>query len=126
VFGKEFRRTTLSIEKFSLDASPKNNYVNLILNDVKNFDYWKENNEFHPAIRALNTLLLDLPPHGQEYMKQEIQLIFAFEKNVSVISHWADVNRIYQKTMTWIWPNLLQEYFQAKPKNPQPTMLGES
>jgi len=113
-------------EKFSLNADPKNNYVNLLLNDIKNFNFWKENRKFHETIRALIILLLDLPPAGQEYMKQEVELMYAYENNVSLIRYWLDINHIYQKAMTWIWPNLLQEYFQAKPRNPQPMTLGEA
>jgi hypothetical protein len=112
-------------ETFSLNGDPRQNYVNLILNDMKNYNFWKENRKFTESVRALDILLLDLPPAGQEYLKGEIDVIFAFEKNVNSISTWAELNRMYQKTMGWVWPNILQEYFTAKPRNPQPMTLGE-
>jgi hypothetical protein len=76
-------------------------------------------------VKALGVLLLDLPPAGQEYMKQEIELMCAFEKDVGVIGTWESLYRIQQKILTWIWPNMLQEYFSAKPRNPNPTAIGE-
>ena len=115
----------MSEEKFSLNADPKNNYVNLILNDIRNFNFMKQNDDWWGAMKALGILLLDLPPAGQEYMKPEINLMYQFEKNADAIRYWEDAHRIFQKVMTWVWPNILQEYFSAKPRNPQPMTLGE-
>jgi len=115
----------VSEEKFSLNGDPRNNYVNLILNDIKNFNFLKQNEEWWGAMNALGILLLDLPPSGQDYLKLEIDLMYKFEKDADVIRYWEDANRIFQKVMTWIWPNMLQEYFSVKPRNPQPTTLGE-
>ena len=81
---------------------------------------------FLEAVNALGILLTDLPPTGQEYLKQEIELTYNFEnKSTGFIPSWEKANRMYQKAMDWIWPNILQEYFNAKPRNPQPTTLGE-
>jgi hypothetical protein len=120
------RRGEMSEETFSINGDPRNNYVNLILNDMKNFNFYNQNRMFPEAVKALGILLSDLPPTGQEYMKQEIELIYEFDgKSTSAIPTWEKASRMYQKAISWVWPNMLQEYFQAKPRNPQPTTLGE-
>jgi hypothetical protein len=119
------RRLELSSEKFSLSADPKMNYVNLVLNDMKIFNSWYSagNNVFQTA-RALRSLVLDLPPEGQEFMKEEKDDLVEWEHTKFIYSY-ALLGEAYQKVMTWVWPNLLQEYFNAKPRNPQPSTLGE-
>jgi hypothetical protein len=117
----------LSEEKFSLDGNPKNNYVNIILNDMKNYNFYKQNGMFHQAVKAVAILLSDLPPIGQDYMKEEIELCYKFEsKSTGAIPTWEKANRMYQKVIGWVWPNMLQEYFNAKPRNPKPTTLGDA
>jgi hypothetical protein len=116
----------LSEEKFSLNADPRSNYVNLILNDMKDFNLQaKLQTDFIITVRALRALLVDLPPSGQEYMKQELEETMLFEEDVNRIRDYTTAIKIYQKAISWVWPNMLQEYFQAKPRNPKPTTLGD-
>lgn len=77
------------------------------------------------TVRALRSLILDLPPAGQEYLKEELDRTISYEKNVGVFSDKTDLLKAYQKTMGWVWPNILQEFFRAKPRNPNPTAIGE-
>jgi len=117
----------LSEEKFSLNGDPRLNYINLILNDMKNFNNWysQQRNIFQTG-RALRVLLLDLPPAGQEYMKTEKNDLVEWEHSKLVlVGGYQAIGQAYQKAIAWIWPNILQDFFKAKPKNPQPTTLGE-
>jgi hypothetical protein len=114
----------MSGEKFSLNGDPRVNYVNLILNDMKVFNYWFSafSNIFQTG-RALRALILDLPPDGQEFMKAERDDLVEWQRS-SLVHDYTRLGKAYEKAMTWIWPNLLQAYFNAKPRNPQPTTLG--
>ena len=112
-------------EKFSLNADPRNNYVNLILNDMRTFEAWySDQHNGYMTGRALRALLLDLPPAGQQYMKTELDDLVEWEHS-KLMRSYSNLGNAYKKAMSWIWPNLLQEYFQAKPRNPQPTTIGE-
>ena len=114
-------------EKFSLNADPRNNYVNLILNEMKDFNFYaKTQRNIIATVRTLRSLLFNLPPSGQQYMRAEIAKTLAFEDNLDEIPNYEAALKIYQKAIEWIWPNILQEYFQAKPRNPQPPTLGET
>jgi hypothetical protein len=114
-------------DKFSLDADPRNNYVNLILNEMKDFNHQAKTQwDIAVAVHTLRSLLLNLPPSGQECLKEEIAKTINYEYNVGLIPNYDVALKIYQKAMAWIWPNILQEYFNAKPRNPQPTTLGET
>jgi hypothetical protein len=116
----------LTEEAFSLNGDPRNNYINLILNDMKIFNAWysSQKNTFETA-RALRALLLDLPPPGQEYMKDELYDLVQNWEHSKFWQSYKEMGTAYQKAIAWIWPNMLQEYFSAKPRNPQPTTLGE-
>ena len=113
-------------EKFSLDADPRNNYVNMILNDMKNFDYWIQRNDDLYAGYAFRTLVFDLPPSGQKYLKDVMEKVVRWSIDTSVLGSCEVLLENYQKVMAWVWPNILQEYALAKPRNPQPTTLGET
>jgi hypothetical protein len=93
---------------------------------MKIFNAWysSQRNCFETA-RALRALLLDLPPQGQEYMKDELQDLVQNWQQSRFGKSYELMGATYQKAIAWIWPNILQEYFQAKPRNPQPATLGE-
>ena len=117
----------MSEEKFSLNADPRNNYINLILNDMKIFDYlYSLQANIFATARALRALLLDLPPKGQEYMREELADLVQNWEHSKFWESYELIGSAYQKAVAWIWPNMLQEYFQAKPRNPQPETLGET
>lgn len=44
----------MSEEKFSLKANPKDNYVNLILNDMKSYNDRKNAGDLYHAVRLSN------------------------------------------------------------------------
>ena len=108
-------------ESFNLDAPAINNYVNLILQDMKNYQYvsdqrYKPGSKFFDAILALRHLLLDMPPKGKVYIISEVPELEGF--NIDTI--YQDLNRhtlaeiyevldaIFNKALDWLWPNLLE------------------
>jgi hypothetical protein len=116
----------MSEEKFSLNGDPRVNYINLILNDMKIFNarYSSQKNLFETA-RAFRAILLDLPPPGQEFMKDEMYDLVENWQHSKFWQSYEEMGIAYRKVIAWIWPNMLQEYFSAKPRNPQPKTLGE-
>lgn len=114
----------MSEEKFDLNGDPRNNYVNLILNDMKNFNYWMQQRHAFAAPRALRALVFDLPPAGQEALKDVVEKIIKWDRDISVFGTDRLLLENYQKVMQWVWPNILEAHVGAKPRNPQPTTLG--
>jgi hypothetical protein len=71
-------------EKFDLDLPAINNYVNLILQDMRDYQFlsshrYEPGSRFHNAILALVRLLNDLPPKGQSFMVQQIPGLKGFD-----------------------------------------------
>jgi hypothetical protein len=92
---------------------------------MKNFSFFfSEQNNIYQTGRALRALILDLPPAGQEYMKAEKEDLVEWDHS-KLVTSYQRLGNAYQKAIAWVWPNILQDYFQAKPRNPSPTALGE-
>lgn len=102
-------------ESFDLNGNARNNYVNLILNDMKVYNFWRMqqynvNGSILRTMLALNVLLGDMPPEGQKFMRADMAKV----GNGNQCSY-EELQLIYQKAMGWLWENLLQETFKAKP-----------
>jgi hypothetical protein len=111
-------------EKFSLDGDPRRNYINLILNDMKNFNFfYAMQRDCLSTARALRALLLDMPPEGQKCMKAEIDDLVEW-RNSKIINSYSGMGAIYQKAMDWLWTNILQDTFRAKPLSTAKAHMG--
>ena len=92
-------------------GDPKINYVNLILYDMKVYNFWRmhqydPNGSVHRTTLALDVILGDMPPHGQAYMKEDMQKIRNGKE-----SSYADLQAIYEKAMGWLWKHFLSAIY---------------
>lgn len=111
-------------EKFSLNADARNNYVNLLLNDMKNFNFFfAMQRDCLATSRALRALLLDMPPEGQACMKQEISDLMEWDHS-EILRSYQKIGLAYQKAVEWLWRNILQDTFKAKPISSAKAHMG--
>ena len=125
-------------ESFNLDAPAINNYVNLILQDMKNYQYtsdqrYKPGSKFFDALLALRHLFLDMPPKGKIYMISEVPELKGFntdtiyqELNRYTLAEVYEVlDAIFNKAIDWLWPNLLElQLGTAKPRSKDIPHIG--
>ena len=106
------------VDQFDLDNNAINNYINLAIDHMKSFHYSKNHNDFNGALNALESLILDLPPKGKQYLETERTAIRktlndefvpnSFGRNVRPLQWMKDLTPIYEKTIDWVYPNLLE------------------
>jgi len=92
-------------------GDPKINYVNLILYDMKVYNLWRmrrygPNQNIRVTTTALDVLLGDMPPHGQAYMREDMQKI----RNGKEQSY-EELQTIYEKAMGWLWKHFLSAIY---------------
>lgn len=125
-------------EKFSLDAPAINNYLNMILQDMKNYQYLSSNrnmigSRFFNALLALRQLLLDMPPKGQQYMIEKVpylqgidaEKIFQILNRQTLSEVYTTLDGIYRIAIEWLWPNLFEIHFNnAQPRSKETAKIG--
>lgn len=95
-----------------LIGNPKNPYIILILGDMKVYNFWRmqqynPNGSIHRMTLALDVLFGNMPPHGQSYMKEEMQRV---ENNGQELSY-AELQHIYKKAVGWLWKHFLSALY---------------
>jgi hypothetical protein len=106
------------VDRFDLDNNAINNYINLSIEHMKTFHFYKNKNDFPGALNALESLILDLPPKGKQFLEAERTLIRKTLNDEFIENHYGrkirplqwmkDLSPIYEKTIDWIYPNLLE------------------
>ena len=110
-------------ENFDLDDPCTNNYANMILTDMKNYNYWASRRYdkgvwITHGITALNTLIKDMMIKGKDFMckaypelktfgVQEIYYYLHKQSRDEGIQ-WETLDNIYNKALEWIYPNVLE------------------
>ncbi len=114
---------------FDLEAPAINNYVNMILNDMKNYQAlsaqrFERGASFYRVLLALKTLIMDMPPKGKEYMKQQvpefdfqnIETVSQELNNLGLEKAYEAMDTVFDVVNSWLWPNLLELHLNnAKP-----------
>ena len=105
-------------DKFELDNNAINNYINLAIDHMKSFHFHKNKGDFNAALNALESLILDLPPKAKQYLEAERTLIRKtmnddfienqYGRHIRPLQWMKDLSPIYEKTIDWIYPNLLE------------------
>lgn len=127
-------------EKFNLEAPAINNYVNMILQDMKNYQFYSSNrynsaitSRLNSTLLALVTLLKDMPPKGQEYMIQQGPALKGFNVNnlfkeingLGFEGAYQELDDVYRVAIGWLWPNLLEIHFNnAQPRSKEIARIG--
>jgi hypothetical protein len=112
-------------QEFNLDAPAVNNYLNILLRYIKFYQDCTIDRSFSAAVNVLRSLILTLPPKGQEALKDEIELFRKYDSNTSIIRDFGQLDKIFQKTMIWLYPNLLELHFNnAQPRSKETARIG--
>ena len=113
-------------QDFDLEAPAINSYLNIILRYLKLYQDCSINRQFSAAYRALKSIILCLPPKGQEILKLELEKLIIHEQDTNAISSFEQLDEMFQKVMAWLYPNLLEFHFNnAKPLNRNKPHIGE-
>ena len=119
-------------EKFNLDAPAINNYANMLLQDIKNYQYTSDSRYdkgvwITTGIHALKHLISDMPPKGEQFIKETCKefdvlsvnsIYFYLQKHWDEEGQWEKLDEVFNKAKAWLWPNVFELNFNlAKPRS---------
>lgn len=116
-------------ETFNLEAPAINNYINLILQDMRTYQEWVSRKydrgvaSIHRTVLSLKRLISDMPPKGQDFIKEKIPELQSLD-DILKIEDYEATDAVYQIALSWLWPNLLElQLNTAKPAYQNPGHL---
>lgn len=109
------------IGKFNLEAPAQNNYANLILLDMRNYQHissqrYNYGARFSDALMALRQLISDLPPKGKQHIFEKYpnwqglncEKLYGELNGLGLDKTYSQMDEIFNFAMEWLWPNVLE------------------
>lgn len=133
---------TPNLDKFNLDLPAQNNYINMILQDMKNYQYISDQRHergirwYIQGLLAIKHLYADMPPKGKDFILKEVlnreefdtlKLYKEIAGKCGEEEAWELLDEIYNRAIGWLWPNLLEMHiYNIQPRVKQTAKIGVS